>query len=172
MTDNNKSAPSPDELFLRHRHSLVQWLRRRFGLSDAEDVAQETFVRLLHQSPSEQRGLKTPGAWLHKVAGRLAVDRLRREQVRSRIADQLSGEAASPAGDPLRNLDYQQRMDRLQTAVMQLPERCRQVFVLHKLRHLSYREVAQHLGISESMVEKHMARAMRHLLSLLEEIEP
>ena len=54
-------------------------------------------------------------------------------------------------------------------ALMELPERTRQVFVLRRLEHLSYKEIAQRLGLSVSAIEKHMVRAVSHLMARMGE---
>ena len=61
-------------------------------------------------------------------------------------------------------IDARQRLSHLRAVVAELPQRTRQVFVLHRIEELTYGEVAARLGISESSVQKHLARALRHVM--------
>jgi RNA polymerase sigma-70 factor (ECF subfamily) len=56
-----------------------------------------------------------------------------------------------------------QLMDELEVVLLQLPLVCRQVFLWNKIEGYSQREIAERLGLSQSMVEKHMKRALTHL---------
>ncbi len=60
-----------------------------------------------------------------------------------------------------------QRLNKVERAVAQLPPRCREVFLIHRLDGLSYSQIAVQLGISVSAVEKHMARACLLLDTML-----
>lgn len=65
-------------------------------------------------------------------------------------------------------LSYQQTVQELEQIINALPERCREVFILHKLHDLSQEEVAAQLRMSRNMVAKHMARAMMALTPILQ----
>lgn len=133
----------------------------------AEDLAQEAFLRLAEQGDA---GAPADGrAWLYRTAHNLAVDQLR-QQARRRtdavdvasleeIADEApSAENAAAARDEL---------DRLRMLIEELPERTRQVFVLTRVDGLTYGEAARMLGISDSSVQKHLARAVRYVMAHL-----
>jgi RNA polymerase sigma factor (sigma-70 family) len=61
---------------------------------------------------------------------------------------------------PEEALASRQNIDAYLAAIEALPPRCREAFVLHVFEEMSHAQVAQHMGISVSMVEKHMVRAM------------
>ena len=63
----------------------------------------------------------------------------------------------------------EQRFARLQTALGELPEDCRTVFLLHGVEELSYAQIAARLGMSKSMVGKHLAKALLHCSKRVEE---
>jgi RNA polymerase sigma-70 factor (ECF subfamily) len=67
-----------------------------------------------------------------------------------------------------RSIEQRERLALLRGAIDELPPRCREVFVLHKLDGLSHADVADRLGISRNMVEKHVIRAMRHFRDRLD----
>ena len=62
----------------------------------------------------------------------------------------------------LGTLDHGQRLEMLQRALAELPPRCRESFLLRKIEGLSHPEIAEHLGISKALVEKHIVNAMKH----------
>jgi RNA polymerase sigma-70 factor (ECF subfamily) len=75
---------------------------------------------------------------------------------------------ASEEIDPERVLCGKEELRAATTALLSLPERTRTVFILRRLEGYRYRDIAAHLGISVSAVEKHMVRAIHHLSSELE----
>jgi len=142
----------------------------------AEDVIQETWIRA---NAAATELPENPRAYVYRMAGNLAVDHLRREHggVRSpanRADDHEDGapvleSVPSAAPDPEATLQSQQEFRVLYQAVNELPEKCREVFLLYRGQGLSMREVASELGIAEKTVEKHIARAMVHCRGRLRE---
>src|SRR5471032_970873 len=59
-------------------------------------------------------------------------------------------------------LDHGQRLEMLQRALAELPRLCRESFLLRKIDGLSHPEIAENLGISRALVEKHIVNAMKH----------
>lgn len=145
-----------------HYAELVRHLVRRLGsASSAADVAQDMFLRL-RQLPEGTRP-RSPRAYLFRVADNLAIDRLRAEASRARYLVADDGvDRPDAAPGPERVLDARQRLRALERAVAELPPRCREVFLLHKIDGLGHAEIARRLGISRSMVEKHVMRALAH----------
>lgn len=139
---------------------LLRYVRRR-GASreDAEDVIQEAYLRLLrysaqHEVESEERLLAT-------AAKNLALDSIRRRRARDKTAIEYAVIAATAQNWPTPDEEIysQQRLDSLEDALAMLPERCREIFLLHRIDNLTYGEIALRFGISASAVEKHIARA-------------
>jgi len=142
---------------------LKAFLLRKFGCPLlAEDVVQETWLRVQRLSPATE--VEHPRAYLFRMAANLAVDHLRSEKVRTRHISADSVPEDVPNGMPLPDtvIDYQQRLAILRNAVDELPPRCREVFMLHKFKDLSHAEIASRLGISRNMVEKHIIRGLAH----------
>ena len=158
-----------EQLYAEHRKPLERYIGHKMRQSaEAEDVVQETFTRLLNEDAAAARGLleaDSPVAYLYRVAGNLAIDRLR--QLKSRVDEgergQVDDSLEDRRPDPADHLAASERLAQLKEAVGRLPLKRRQVFVLHKYRQMTYREVAEHLGISVSMVEKHMTKALAQL---------
>ncbi|MDI4665502.1 sigma-70 family RNA polymerase sigma factor [Xanthobacter autotrophicus] len=149
--------------FARHYDELLRHVARRIGNpAMARDVVQDTFLRIHASAPSAE--IASPSAYLFRVADNLAIDHLRQEAVRSRLvtAEVEYEGVAAPEPSAEHALDYKQRLRVLDAAIAELPPKCREVFLMHKFDGLSHGEIAERLGISRSMVEKHVMKALVH----------
>lgn len=156
---------------VRHYDELVDHVRRRFGdRVFAREVLQDVCVQLLERPP---RDIKTPQAFLRHVSTQLAIDRYRVEKARADVVTAVAElpEMASISGAQLCGAEltvaFRQKEQELLAAIRELPECCRDVFILHKLYHLPQADVAAKLGISRGMVARHMARAVAGLAPVM-----
>ncbi|WP_026872336.1 sigma-70 family RNA polymerase sigma factor [Inquilinus limosus] len=150
-------------LLTRHYQELLRHLTRRLGsASAAADVAQDTWLRLRRAEAVPE--LQNPEAYLFRIADNLARDRLRGDAARARtlLPAELGEDRPSDAPGADAVLDHRQRLKLLERAVAELSPKCREVFLLHKFDGLSHGEIAARLGISRSMVEKHVMKALAH----------
>ena len=157
---------------------LREFVRGRTGsTSMAEDVVQETWTRA---STTTAALPDNPRAYLYRMAGNVAVDHVRRQQAWEKAQGRLDGEqeqdfcpamehVPGTAPDPVEAVISRKELAALSAAVYELPEKCREVFLLYRGHGLSMREVATRLSISEKTVEKHIARAMVHCRARLKE---
>lgn len=148
----------------KHFQELLNFLTRQTRDCDtAADLAQESFMRVLTAQSSGQAVLNVR-ALLHRTARNLVVDQHRRAEVRRHDAlDALSEDQHPPAPkhlQPEEVLASQQVIRAYMAAIQALPPRCREAFVLHVFDELSHAEIARHMGISVSMVEKHIVRGI------------
>jgi RNA polymerase sigma factor (sigma-70 family) len=150
-------------LFREYYDELVTYLTTKLrSREQAMDVAQETFLRVLTREPSGP--ILQPRAFLYKTALNLSIDlfRKRRQQAEEALdSEDIQGLLTVPA-DQERVVESRQQVRLLYHAILELPPKCRQVFLLHKFKERSHAEIAAHLGISKSMVEKHIIKAMTH----------
>ncbi|HEX5305506.1 MAG TPA: RNA polymerase sigma factor [Dyella sp.] len=153
-----------DSFVRAQRETLVRFLHRRTrSAADAEDLAQESLTRLMRY-----RG-HAPETWtalLYRIAVNALNDRSRRAA--SRFDAQhvsLDDGAELATGEPSheQRTASQQELVALQRALLRLPDRCRQIYLLHRIEGMTYTEIADHCGISVKAVEKHISRAL-HLL--------
>jgi RNA polymerase sigma factor (sigma-70 family) len=145
---------------------LRRVMYKRCGcLETAADIVQETYQRMMAGNLWQQA--ENPRALMHRIAANLATDYERRHQVRNRYIDNvdfISEELQSSDGiNPEQIIAGRQRLDTLVEAVNRLPPKCRAVFVLRKFDDLSHAEIAERLGISRNMVEKHLRNALQKL---------
>lgn len=163
---DREGAGDFESFFEAHRPALVAFLRRRTSNeADAEEIAQESYARLLGYGYGDSRPPAVWRALLYRIAGNLAVSHFRMRAVRQMDRQQsLEGlELASEAPSQERMVVAQQELAQVRRALADLPAKCRRVFVLSRVHHKSYPEIARLCGISVKMVEKHMSKALAAL---------
>ena len=145
-----------------HYRELLRFLSARLGdRHAAADVAHDAYLRVLERSSQAQ--IEHPKAFLYRTALNLAVDEHRRSRVRrAEPLEVLDDEEGLASPSPQTVVDQGQRLDNLQRALAELPAICRSSFLLRKLDGLSHSQIAEHLNISRSLVEKHIVNAMKH----------
>ncbi|MGI8570296.1 MAG: RNA polymerase sigma factor [Methylocella sp.] len=150
-------------LFHAHAHELHAFARRRAGRQEAEDIVQDTSLRLLQRGAAAT--LEHPRANLFRIAAHLAVDLARKTKIRSRYAcenvelDHLSGNTGSPEAAS----EGAWELRRLQAALAELPPLCRAAFLLNRIDGLTYAEIAERLGLSVRTIDRYMVRAWIHV---------
>ncbi len=134
---------------------------------EAEDAFQACFLVLARKAGAISRR-QSLGAWLYRVAYRLAVN-CRTSAARRRIREWPveDSPAAWPQSDPVAIAGWKEVRPLLDQAIQQLPERFRTTFVLRHLEGLSNRQIASELGCSEGTVESRLSRARGRLRTRL-----
>ncbi|WAC44319.1 sigma-70 family RNA polymerase sigma factor [Pseudomonas sp. SL4(2022)] len=146
---------------------LLKFLGKRLGsAADAADLAQDAFTHWLCWR--ERSTVQQPRAFLFQIARNLLRDHWRRQQAQAPFNDDAAtGQSLDTLVDqqgvsPLETIEQRQRLQMLALALDELSPRRREAFVLHRFEGLSQAEVAERMGISLSMVEKHIASALLH----------
>ena len=163
-----------EELFGRYRVVAYRVAHRLLGNeADALDAVQEAFVKALVHLPSFQ-GRSSFKTWLLRVVSNASLDlgrqRGRREMMSMDAVGTKHREDFEPLiyPEPARELERDDLRRQLHDALAQLPAAQRQTFVLHAEAELSYREVADTLGISIGTVMSRLYYARQRLRVLLE----
>lgn len=149
----------------RHLAHVLAVARRMLGDdSEAEDVAQETFMRAWKAASRWEPGRAKVSTWLHRIAMNLCLDRLRKKKPEP-MEDGL--DAASGDPDPEMQLQQRQMASRIDGAIQALPERQRAAIVLSHYQNLSNPDAADILEISVEALESLLARGRRSLRDAL-----
>ncbi len=148
------------ELVRCHREGVVNVVYRMCGDANlAEDAAQEAFIRAWKHLPS-YRPQSPFRNWVYRIANNAALDVLRRKRETVDV-DELPI-AGSNAG-PEATVEKEQRAARVRQAVLELPEASRAVLVLREYEELSYKEIADILGIPIGTVMSRLNYARNRL---------
>jgi len=164
--------PAFAELMLRWEQPIKRYLARMLmNSADAEDLAQETFVRLYQQRARFEQG-QPFAPWLYAIATNLARNRLRwwkrRPSVDLESWTRASGAAQLEAGpDAAEQLERAERARQVRRVVAELPVALREVVVLCEFEELGQAEVASALGMTQKAVEHRLCRAREKLRTRL-----
>lgn len=138
-------------------------------MATAEDLAQEVFIKIWNRR--DQLNEVYFKAYLHRAAVNMALDHIDKNKRRGGAPQEIGPRQEELAvSAPVVHL--KETKARIQLAIDQLPEKCREIFVLSRYEEMSYKEIAQTLGISVKTVENQMITALRKLrVSLKEYLE-
>ena len=141
-----------------------QILRHR---AEAEDVAQEVFLRVWRQAGSYDPARGSPAAWIWRIARNLCLDRMRRHGWRRFLGLEAAPEPADETPGAEAALDAHQRLARLSAAMAELPERQRAALTMRAASGLSTAEIAAAMGIGAGATEQLLVRARAGLRARL-----
>jgi len=163
-------------LLRRHRGPLFTFLVRMLGDKEkAEDLAQETFLRIVKSAATWEQRAKFQ-TWLYTIARNLCVDQSRRDKFRRTSSLDDSGpQGAEDEGAPLvdqvagqgplpdRAAESVRLRPVLQRALLGLPDEQREVFVLREQAGVPFKEIAEMIGVNENTVKSRMRYALEGL---------
>jgi RNA polymerase sigma-70 factor (ECF subfamily) len=159
-------ARAAEALVRRHLPRMVGLARRMLNdAAEAEDVAQEVFLRVWREAPKWRPGAARFETWMHRVAINLCYDRLRRRRERNDPDAGVLVADTAPLASEARLA--QQRAERVRAAMAQLPERQRAAITLVHFQELSNIAAAEALEISVEALESLLSRGRRTLKAAL-----
>jgi RNA polymerase sigma factor (sigma-70 family) len=157
-------------LFREHNRALTAFLQCRLNsFSDAQEVAQEAYLRMLTLEHPEQ--VDSLRAYLFRIAGNLAVDRLRMRKVRNDMPIEQPAEELHTAPVPERHVSAIEQWRDLRKALRELPAKTSQAFVMHVIEGRDFSVVAHAMKLSERMVRYHVTNALAHCRARVDEPE-
>jgi len=157
-----------EELVRRHQSTAWRIAHRFLGDSaEAEDVAQETFLRILAAAPRYKPSAAF-STYLYRVVARLCIDHVRKKRP---VFTTLLSETVDSAPDPATDFELKDRDVLIRKALDALPARQRMVVILKYYEGLRYSEISQVLGTTVKAVERLLGRARLTLQSALSYIK-
>lgn len=165
----NGDTDAFETLVARHQRSVFN-LACRFlhDEGEAEDIAQEAFVRVYKAAPSYSPEAKFT-TWLYTIVRNLCFNVIRKRQGADLvpIEDETIPELPSRTDDPLEVLEKKQINEKVREAVAALPENLRMAVILQKFYGMSYEEIAKVFGCSQNAVKLRVHRAKELLVRKL-----
>lgn len=168
MSNCANDCEYPEQLDRRYRRSLGSYFRKRGCIpSSADDLTQDVLLRVLvYQRTNSIRNLD---AFLFQTAANLFRDRARAARRWPTTSLDVAGNAHASDSlliepiTPERMLEASQEMKALSAAILELDSRSRLIFLMNRVDRMKLREIADHLGLSLSLVEKSLRRAQAFL---------
>ena len=152
-----------EALYRGHAPRLLHFFSRRTNDSDAADLVQESFARLVRVEQSSQTRIESPAAYLSRIAKNLLRDQ-KKSAIHRADAMRTEYDDALHAGiDPNPQLNHRDALARVDAAVKRLNRRTREIFLLHRVEGLTYAEIATEMNMSVKGVKKQMAKALFQL---------
>jgi RNA polymerase sigma factor (sigma-70 family) len=156
-----RSSTAVQDAFLKNQTALKRFISRFFrNVQDVEDVAQEAFLRAY--SAENGRDIEQPKAFLFRIAKHIALNQLSRKsrQITDYLEDLSSSDVLLVEGSVEEEFAARQTLGLHCEAVATLPPHCRRVYMMRKVHGMSHKEIAGHLGIAVSTVEKHLIKGI------------
>ena len=168
-----------DDLMARHGPKLLRYLVRSLqNEEEADDLAQETFVRVYQNRASFNPGQRF-STWLYTIASNLVRDRFRYRSRHPQVSLDAEQDTtnqgfiqsfAEPGPTPVERIEANERFGMIRAAVQELPEELRLALILFEYEELSHAEIAAALNCSTKAVETRLYRARQQLRSNLSRV--
>ncbi|WNN42888.1 MULTISPECIES: ferric citrate uptake sigma factor FecI [Winslowiella] len=157
------SSRAFESLYSSHHRWLKNWLEFKLGSGfDADDLAQDTFMRILAGDSVQQ--IREPKPFLCTVARRVMVDFFRRNALERAWIDMLAQLPEEHVPSPEQRQCLLETLQQIDAMLDGLGTKVRQAFLLSQLEGLTYPVIAVRLQVSVSSVKKYMAKATEHCL--------
>jgi RNA polymerase sigma-70 factor (ECF subfamily) len=161
-----------ERLFRDHNESLIRFLTLRLhSRQEAREVAQEAYVRLLQLENTDVASFVR--AYLFRIAGNLAIDRLRRRATESRFreTEPLPNLFDRPP-DPETLAVERERVQQIRGYLDELPDAVRDSFLMFRVEDMDQGSIARRLGVTDRMVRNHITRALLYCRLRLDGLPP
>lgn len=164
QAQSNNSPGHADQvaaLYREHHSALVALLQCRLSSrADAQEIAQEVYVRLL--TMDDLAHVESPRAFLFRMAINKSADYLRKRMVRANVPAEPAREDLHATPLPEQHLWANQQWHRIRVALRELPAKSSRAFVMHVVEGRDFSAIAVDMKLSERMVRYHVSHAMTH----------
>ena len=129
---------------------------------DAEDIVQKLFCKLWEQREKMEIRISIK-SYLYKMVHNTCLNTIKQGQIQSEHNNNLAANSLVANNFVEQTFEYKELNQQIELAVAALPDRCREVFLLSRMQHLSYVKIAETLQISPNTVETQMVKALKVL---------
>jgi len=162
-------TPSISQMYTHYRPKLARFISRIVKPQDIDDIVQETFVKSIEAELKQD--IDYPRTYMLKTARNLALNHVKRwdNKYTDTVADFSDSVVDYKSASLEAEFESKERFLLFCQAVDKLPGQCRKAFVLKKVYGLSQKEISSYLDISESTVEKHVAKGLLRCFEYIED---
>jgi len=148
-----------DTFYRSENKRILHFFAKRVGWEAAPDLMQDVFTRVLRSGAFEK--IDNPKAYLTRTARNLLIERARRRMREQNVMFPLDeGRDAPVPPEQTWQIEAADLRSVYRRTLLNMPQKTRRIFLMHRLLGVTYREIAEHFGISEQGVEYHMMRAL------------
>ncbi|HRP55173.1 RNA polymerase sigma-70 factor [Agriterribacter sp.] len=159
----NSDAKAFEEIYRRHWERLaLQVLKITRSREDARDIVQEVFVSIWRRRMEIELKGELIG-YLLKSVRNTAIRHIEKNITRNNYLQTLSGSITADENSPGVYCEYRELDQRVAQAVASLPPKMQTVYLLSRNEKMSYKEIADRLGIAENTVKKQLSNALKSL---------
>ena len=153
-----------DQIYELYSHKLFSFVFKILkNEAEADDIVQEVFVKIW-ESREKLGDYKLLNSYIFTIAYNNSIDLIRKRINNNKYLEHLKNSSiihTTPSS--ISELEFNELNIQVEKLITSLPERQKQVYVLHKENGLTYSEIAEQLGISKNTVENHMVKALKYL---------
>ena len=153
-----------DRIYELYSHKLYSFVFRILkNESEAADIVQEVFVKIW-ESRDKLGDYKLLNSYIFTIAYNFSISLIRKRISSNKYLERLKNSSVivtAPAS--ISEIEFNELNVQVERLISQLPERQKQVYLLHRENGLTYSEIADQMGISKNTVENHMVKALKYL---------
>jgi len=160
------------EAFIKHETFLKRFISRFLSRpQDIEDVVQDTYLKAFTAEKKQQ--IQQPKAFLFRVARNAALTQLTKKsrQIMSYVEDYDGLEIINDEASVEDHAAAREKIGMFCQSALEMPPRCRRVFLMAKVYGMSYKEIAAELNIGTSVIEKHVAKGLEICHAYMQRME-
>jgi len=153
-----------DQVYERYSHKLFSFVFKILkNEAEADDIVQEVFVKIW-ESREKLGDYKLLNSYIFTIAYNNSIDLIRKRINNNKYLEHLKNSSVilvTPS--VISEVEFNELNSQVEKLIADLPERQKQVYLLHREQGLTYPEIAERLGISKNTVENHMVKALKFL---------
>lgn len=155
------------EIYRQYYSPLLRFAEDMVGnREDAENILQDSFLNIINKK-EELSKVQNVRAWLYQMIRNGCLDHLKHmvhvHKYEQEAAIEFKLRSTALRRVPEEEVIFNELQGKIKMLIAELPDRCREVFLLNRLERLKYSEIAERLGISENTVSVHMSTAVKRL---------
>lgn len=153
-----------DRVYELYSHKLFSFVFKILkNEAEADDIVQEVFVKIW-ESRHKLEDYKLLNSYIFTIAYNNSIDLIRKRINNTKYLEHLKNSAViNSTPNVISQIEFNELNIQAEKLIANLPERQKQVYLLHREKGLTYPEIAEKLGISKNTVENHMAKALKYL---------
>lgn len=161
--NKHKDKAFLDDIYVKYRSELCRYVVHKVGISsdEAEDVVQSAYTKIAERNID---AIENHRAFLYKTCFNLAIDLKRHGSICKKHIDEATESCADAVEElgPLRHLESQKKMGLISKALRCMTRKRRKIIIMSRIEGLSNAEIARQLGLSESVVRRHLLKALAY----------